>query len=127
MFNKCCTKILIPRFEWKVSVLDLVGLSILLSFYFFIIWVFTSLSCSILVDDIVSGEYSVSRWGWFHIRARDGAYAILFLYGVYKLLPKFLHCSSYLINYSLKIDSKCKICKKEHILANYPKNEEPFK
>ncbi|WP_139169350.1 hypothetical protein [Microbulbifer yueqingensis] len=121
IMKKCCGKTLIPKIRYKASIMDSVGLVILLGFFLsifgLIAWGLSALLVSIVADG--AGSYTRDL-------VRTAAGILVILYGLYKFLPKLINAFSYLVNYKMTITAKCKSCGKEYVLANYPKSEDPF-
>lgn len=120
--KKCCNRILIPKISYRASLIDSIGLVILLSFFLAIVSLIAFGAASWLVYDIQSGK--IGERDVFGIR--EGGGGILLLFGIYKLLPKAINAFSFLVNYKLKITGTCKHCGLEHVIANYPTNNDPF-
>ena len=121
IMKKCCGNTLIPKIRYKASIMDSIGLVILLGFFLsifgLIAWGLSAWLISIVADD--AGSYTKGM-------VRTAAGILLILYGLYKFLPKFINAFSYLVNYKMTITAKCKCCGKESVLANYPKSKDPF-
>lgn len=119
--KKCCDKILIPRISYKASIIDSIGMTILLGFFLtiaaFIAWGLSAWIVSMISD----GTFGDRQW-----YGRTGGGAVFLLFGLYKFLPKMINACSYLVNYTLKVTSKCRLCNKEYTLAEYPKCHDPF-
>lgn len=121
MNMKCCNKWLVPKIDFNASIVDIVGLTILLSFFLSIAVLIAYAASGILVGQIEDGTF-----GDRYYFGRTGAGSLLLFYGLYKLLPKFINACSYLVNYKLKINSVCNICNKQHLNINMPSNNDPF-
>lgn len=119
--KKCCGKTLIPKIRYRASFLDSAGLIVLLGFFLSIFGIFAWGLSALLVSVIANGAENYTRG-----MVRTAAGILVILYGLYKLLPKLINAFSYLVNYKMTITAKCKSCGKEHMLANYPTNEDPF-
>lgn len=121
IMKKCCDKTLIPKIRYKASIMDSIGLMILLGFFLsifgLIAWGLSALLVSIIADGV--GAYTSGT-------LRVCAGILVILYGLYRFLPKLINAFSFLVNYKMTIAAKCKSCGKEYVLANYPKNEDPF-
>lgn len=114
---KCCDKLLIPKVSFKASIIDIIGLTILLSFFLTIAFGIAYAGSSMFIEEILDGERS------YH---RDGAGGIFVLFILYKLLPKFINACGFLVNYKLAVKTKCKTCSNTNVIVSLPTNEEPF-
>lgn len=121
IMKKCCNKTLIPKIRYRASIMDSIGLTILLSFFLSIATLIALGLSSLLVFQVTDGSFGERQW---YGRTGTGIAALLF--GLYWFLPKFINACSYLVNYKLKVVSTCKHCNTEHLLADYPKNHDPF-
>jgi len=120
--KKCCGRILLPRIRYRASIIDSIGLGILLSFFLGIACLIAWAAASTLISSVEDG--SINERDFFgHRTVPGGVFVLMFLY---YFLPKFINASSYFVNYKLTISSVCRACGKEHQLANYPKSEDPF-
>lgn len=117
--QKCCDKTLIPRIYYRASIIDSVGLAILLGFFLSVLgiiaWGISAIFVKSFFEDPGSNEL-----------ARRGTGGLVILYGLYKFLPKLINACSYLVNYKLTVTTRCKTCGENYILADYPKNKDPF-
>lgn len=120
--KKCCDKFLIPQITYKASIIDSIGLTLLLSFFLGIAILIAWAGSAWLVSDIESGK--ISERGILGQRNISGGVTILVF--LYYFLPKFINACSYLVDYQLKISSVCKSCGTVYDLARYPKSEDPF-
>jgi len=120
--KKCCGRILIPKIKYKASIIDSIGLAILLSFFLGIIFIIAWAGAASLVSSVANG--TITDRGILGQRTVPGG--IIVLAFLYYVLPKFINACSYLVNYQLNINSVCRLCNKEHQLANYPKSHDPF-
>ncbi|WP_444894180.1 hypothetical protein ACJJIE_07725 [Microbulbifer sp. TRSA001] len=98
--KKCCGKYLIPKIDYKASLLDSLGLCILLGFFIGIAIIATWLASVTLVSSIEGGSFT--ERGIFGQRIVPGGVVVLLF--LYYFLPKVINASSYLVNYTLKID-----------------------
>jgi hypothetical protein len=122
MIKKCCNKVLIPKIKYKASIADSIGLSIFLGFFLTIAFIVAWIACSAFIADVADG--TVIEDGIIRRKALpSGLLTLIFLYF---FLPKFIYASSFLLNYTLNITAKCKVCRKKHELAKYPTNVDPF-
>jgi len=119
--KKCCGKTLIPKIRYKASVMDSIGLVVLLGFFLSIFGLIAWGLSAWLVSIVVDGAGSYTRG-----MVRTAAGILVILYGLYKFLPKLINAFSYLVKYKMTITAKCKSCGKEYVLANYPKSDDPF-
>lgn len=120
--KKCCNKILIPKIKYRASIIDSIGLTILLGFFLGIAFLIAWAGAASLVSSVEDG--SIGERGVFGQRSVPGGF-IIFVF-LYYFLPKFINACTYLVNYQLKITSLCKVCGKRHQLATYPKSDDPF-
>lgn len=117
----CCNKWVIPKINYKASILDSIGLAILLSFV---------LSFAALIAWALS--YWVVSMAFAHVSEKhlwnklSFASAMFMLFCWYKFISKLIHACSFLVNYRMIISGGCKVCGKQFLLAQYPKNQEPF-
>ncbi|WP_345548038.1 hypothetical protein [Microbulbifer aestuariivivens] len=122
LMKKCCNRFLIPNIKYKASIIDSIGLTILLSFFLGIAFLVAWLGAASLVSSVEDG--SISERGVLRRRTIPGGVIVLVF--LYYLLPKFINACSYLISYKLKISSICKSCGEQHELASYSKSDDPF-
>jgi len=120
--KKCCNKYLVPKIKYRASIIDSIGLTILLSFFLGIAFLIAWLGAASLVSSVEDG--SISERGILGQRTIPGG-LIVFAF-LYYFLPKFINACSYLVNYKLNISSVCASCGKQHELASYPKADDPF-
>jgi len=120
--KKCCNKYLIPKIKYRASIIDSIGLTILLSFFLGIALLIAWLGAASLVSSVEDG--SIAERGILGQRTVPGGLIVFAV--LYYFLPKFINACSYLVNYELNISSVCKSCGKQHELANYPKSDDPF-
>jgi len=120
--KKCCDKILIPKIRYRASIIDSLGLVILLGFFLsiasLVAWGLSAWLISMVVD--VGGLEELEGL------IKQSSVVVLLLYGLYKFLPKLINMFSYFVNYSLKVTSTCNVCNSEHVLAEYPEKNDPF-
>ena len=121
--KKCCNKILIPKIKYKASIVDSIGLIILLGFFLSIAALVALGLSAWLVSIAVTVDVSFEGLEDF---LGLGSGVVLMLFGLYKFLPKLINMFSYFVNYSLRVTSTCKACNFEHVLAEYPKTNDPF-
>jgi hypothetical protein len=119
--KKCCNKLLVPKIRYKASIIDSIGLTILLGFFLSIASLIAFGLAAALVSDVEDGTFGDRTWF-----GRNGGGILLLFFGLYKLLPKVINACSYLVNYKLTVKSICKICCKEHSLIDLPNNDNPF-
>ncbi len=120
--KKCCNKYLIPNIKYKASVIDTIGLTALLSFFLGIAVLIAWVGAVSLVSSVADG--SITERGMFGQRTIPGG-LIIFVF-LYYFLPKFINACSFLVNYKLTIRATCRSCGKQHKLADFPKNHDPF-
>ena len=118
---KCCKKWLIPQIYFKANIADVIGLTILLTFFLFIAVAIAYVASGIFVGQVEDGSFGDRHW-----YGRTGTGTMLLFYGLYKLLPKFINACSYLVNYKLSVRSICNNCDKQYLNVNLPTNNEPF-
>ena len=121
MNMKCCNKWLVPKINFNASIMDIIGLTILLSFFLSIAALIAYGASGMLVGQVEDGTFGDRHW-----YGRTGGGTLLLFYGLYKLLPKFINACSYLVNYTLNITSVCASCNKQHLNINLPSNNDPF-
>lgn len=119
--KKCCDKLLIPRIRYRASIIDSLGLVVLLGFFLSIAFVIAWLASASIFSMMSDGSLGERR-GF----GRKGTVALAVLLFLYMFLPKLINACSYLVDYKLKIFAKCKVCGAETIVADYPKNGNPF-
>ena len=120
--KKCCNKYLVPNIYYRASIIDSIGLAIFLGFILLIASFFAWCMASWLISIAENGTLGKRHW----YGGREGGGAIIFLYALYKILPKIINACGYLVDYKLKITSTCKVCQSKRTLADYPKIKDPF-
>ena len=120
LMKKCCDSVLIPKIAYKASIIDSIGLIILLSFFLSILSVVAWLISYPLVSALLNISGSIRGIGEIF------TFLVIVLIGLGKFASKVINACSYLVNYTLKITTKCNTCGKHKILASFPKDEDPF-
>lgn len=117
----CCNKWVLPKIKYNASIVDSIGLAILLSF----ILSFAALIAWALSYWVVSMAFATvsEKHLWYKL---SFAIAMILLFFWYKFVSKLINACGFLVNYRLIISASCKVCGKELILAEYPENQEPF-
>lgn len=121
--QECCAKNSKLKWTGYVSLLDAIGLLILLPFYGLAIWAVSS-----IVSFVVMGILRVF-WAFGQYEAIMGLTA-LYMVGawmVIKSLPKVLLACSYLLNFKIHIYKVCENCGTHKDLLKAPKDITPFK
>ncbi len=118
--KKCCGSVLIPKVIYKASLMDSVGLVILLIFFLSIL----SLVAWIISYPLVSVLFSES--GSVRGHGEVFGFMVVLLIALGKFSSKVINACSYLVDYKLEVTTKCPKCGSHQLLASYPKNEDPF-
>ena len=119
---KCCFKIKKWKCSGSVSLLDLFGLTILLSFYLLAISTISFIIGSIFYSIFLSA-FEAGKRSFF---LEFGVEIAVFLWFILKSLGKFLYACSFLINYKLTVEQTCSVCGNKSALLDIPKNSDPF-
>jgi|TARA_B100001063_G_scaffold202743_1_gene196630 hypothetical protein len=118
--NKCCGSVLIPKIIYKASLMDSIGLVVLLGFFLSILSLVAWLISYPLVSLLFSGTGSMRGHGEVF------GFLIFLLIAIGKFSQKVINACSYLVDYKLEVTTRCPKCGNYQSLVSYPKNEDPF-
>ena len=128
---KCCDQFRRPKVKFSANMSDLIGLSVFLCMMLgligFVVYGVGEILLENLSDGIVAEEFQSCYENSSGRRRLSGCViqsslvlSLLFFVAVWFVLPRFLNACGYLINYKLRIESRCYVCERSEVICDLP-------